>query len=303
MTPMVLSLFYFLNFKSLNLMKLQVASRKRAKIKMALQAPSGAGKTYSSLLLAYGLCNDWSKIAVVDTENNSADLYAHLGAYNTVGIRAPFTPEKYIEAINLCESEGMEVVIIDSLSQVWEGPGGILDTHSRMAGNSFTNWSKLTPRHNAFIQAMLQSPCHIIGTIRSKQDYVLNEKNGKVIPEKIGLKGVTKEGLDYEFTLVFEVDIKHNVTTSKDRTMLFTGKPEFTISANTGALIAEWCNEGVDVSVDDILQRINDTVSIKDLLALYNLYPQFREALKPEFEAQKRKIIINQNQEPQLTNS
>ena len=283
-------------------MQLQQASRKRAKIKMALQGPSGSGKTYSALLLAFGLTGDYSKIAVIDTENNSADLYAHLGGYNTLGIKAPFSPEKYSEAINLCEREGMEVIIIDSISHEWEGSGGILDTHSNMAGNSFTNWSKLTPRHNAFIQSILQSSCHIIGTIRSKQDYVLNEKNGKVVPEKIGLKGVTREGIDYEFTLVFDIDIKHHAVTSKDRTMLFNGKPEFTITPATGAAIAEWCNTGRDITIDDVSLRINDIVSLKDLLDLYKQYPQFKDALKPEFEKRKRQIIMSQKSDPELSN-
>ena len=171
-------------------MQLQQAKRKRAKIKMALQGPSGSGKTYGALLIAYGLCGDWTKIAVIDTENHSAELYAHLGNYNTLSIASPYTPEKYCEAINLCEQAGMEVIILDSCSHEWDGSGGILDVHGNMAGNSFTNWSKLTPRHNAFIQSILQSSCHIIGTIRSKQDYVLQEKNGKMVPEKVGLKGV-----------------------------------------------------------------------------------------------------------------
>jgi len=283
-------------------MNLRQASRKRVSIKMALQGPSGSGKTYSSLLLAYGLCNDWTKIAVIDSENSSADLYAHLGAYNTVGIRAPFTPEKYMEAIHLCEQAGMEVIIIDSLSHEWEGSGGILDTHSNMAGNSFTNWSKLTPRHQAFIQTILQSTCHVIGTIRSKQDYVLNEKNGKIIPEKVGLKGVTREGMDYEFSLVFDVDIKHHATTSKDRTLLFTDKPEFTITSDTGRMIADWCNSGTPVVAADVSKRISETTSIKELLDLYHQYPDFKEVLKPEYEQQKRYLIINPSTPVELSN-
>ncbi len=246
-------------------MQLQQASRKKAKIKMALLGPSGSGKSMSALLAAYGLTNNWCKVAVIDTENHSAELYSHLGHYNVVSIAAPYTPEKYIDAIRLCEQGQMEVIIIDSISHEWEGSGGILDIHSNMAGNSFTNWSKLTPRHNAFIQAILQSPCHIIGTIRSKQDYVLNEKNGKMVPEKVGLKGVTREGMDYEFTLVFDLDIKNNVTTSKDRTGLFTGKPEFKISPDTGKLIAEWCNSGEDAQEENIPvnQRINECKTLQ----------------------------------------
>ena len=135
-------------------MKLQLATRQKAKIKMALQGPSGAGKTYSALLLAYGLCKAWDKIGVIDTENGSSNLYAHLGAFRVMTLTAPFTPEKYIDAIKLCENSSMEVIIIDSISHEWEGSGGILDIHGNMQGNSFTNWSKVTPRHNGFVQAL-----------------------------------------------------------------------------------------------------------------------------------------------------
>ncbi|HEY8688977.1 MAG TPA: AAA family ATPase [Chitinophagaceae bacterium] len=254
-------------------MELRKASRQRAKIKLALQGPSGSGKTFSALYLAFGLCGDWTKIAVVDTENHSAELYSHLGTFNTVSISAPFTPEKYIEAIQICEKSGIEVIIIDSCSHEWDGAGGILDIHGNMAGNSFTNWSKLTPRHNAFVQIILQSSCHIIGTIRSKQDYVLQEKNGKMVPEKVGMKGVTRDGMDYEFTLVFELDIKHNAVASKDRTGLFEGKPESRISISTGKQILEWCNLGSDplslVPLIEVQQSIDNCKTVEELLTLY----------------------------------
>ena len=204
-------------------MQLQTAERKQAKIKLGLLGPSNAGKTYSALLLAYSLCSDWTKIAVIDSENHSANLYAHLGKYNVLDIHAPFTPERYIEALKICEKASIEVIIIDSISHEWEGIGGLLEAHGNIKGNSYTNWNKITPRRNSFIQHLLQSPAHIIGTIRSKQDYVLSEKNGKIVPEKVGLKGITQDGFDYEFTLVLELDIKHNCTATKDRTSLFMG--------------------------------------------------------------------------------
>jgi len=279
-------------------MQLQVASRKRAKIKLAFQGPSGSGKTYSALLLAYGLCGDWSKIAVIDTENHSAELYAHLGQYNTLNIGAPYSPEKYSEAIRLCETSGIQVVIIDSVSHEWEGSGGILDVHSGMAGNSFTNWGKLTPRHNAFVQAILQSPCHIIGTIRSKQDYVLSEKNGKMVPEKVGLKGITRDGMDYEMTIVFDIDIKHNAIANKDRTGLFTGKPEFRVTPETGKVILAWCNSGAVITetATSIEDRINACRTIQELLDLYQKQlPKVQQDYTTQF-TNKRTLLVTANQ-------
>ena len=219
-------------------MQLRQSSRIQTKIKLALQGCSGSGKTMSSLLLAYGITNNWNKIAVIDTENSSADLYAHLGSYNVLSLNE-YTPEKYIEAISICKKAGMEVIIIDSISHCWDY---LLDYHANLQGNSFTNWARVTPRQNAFIQKILSSPCHILATMRTKQDYVLNEKNGKYIPEKVGLKSIQRQDVDYEFTLVFDLDIKHNAVASKDRTGLFMGKPEFIITENTGKRILNWCN-------------------------------------------------------------
>ena len=286
-------------------MQLQKASRKKAKMKLALQGPSGSGKSIGALLIAFGLCGNWNKIAVIDTENHSAELYSNLGSFNTVSISAPFTPEKYIQAISLCENAGIEVIILDSCSHEWDGVGGILDIHSNMAGNSFTNWGKLTQRHNAFIQAMLQSPSHIIGTIRSKQDYVLNEKNGKIVPEKVGLKAVQRDGLDYEFTIVLDVDSKHNAIASKDRTSLFINKPEFKISVDTGNQIKEWCNQGEEItevvishiidsiiSEEELVNQICNCNSIKDLLSLYNKYPLFQETHLTQFTKRRKELSL-----------
>lgn len=226
--------------------QLTKATRQKTKIKLGLSGPSGSGKTYSALLLAKGIAGDWSKIAVIDTENGSADLYADLGDYNTLTLSAPYTPERYIEAIKTCENAGMEVIILDSMSHEWDGKGGILEIHGNMVGNSFTNWAKVTPRHNAFIDAILQSPVHFICTMRSKQDYVLDQKDGKSVPQKVGLKAITREGVDYEFTLVFDIDIKHHAVASKDRTGIFVDQPEFIITEETGWDIKTWTDLGVD---------------------------------------------------------
>lgn len=276
-------------------MQLRQSERKKAKIKMALQGSAGSGKTYSSLLLAQGLTNgDLSKVAIIDTENGSADLYAHLGNYNVLSMTPPFTPEKYIEAIDVCEKAGMEVIVVDSISHSWDE---LLDFHSKLAGNSFTNWAKVTPRQKSFTDKILQCNAHVIATMRTKQDYVLNQKDGKYIPEKVGLKAVQRDGLDYEFTLVFDIDIKHFAVSSKDRTGLFMGKPEFVINSGTGKRILDWCNTGSapgaieNLSENDVLDKIQSCSSVSELLALYKQFPKYQEVLKPEYESRKSFLI------------
>lgn len=286
-------------------MKLRQSQRKQAKIKMALQGSAGSGKTYSSLLLAKGLLNgNLSKVAIIDTENGSADLYAHLGDYNVVSLKPPYTPQQYVDAIELCEKEGMQVIILDSISHCWDY---LLDYHSSLAGNSFTNWAKIKPLEKLFMDKILQCNAHIIATMRTKQDYVLNQKDGKFIPEKVGLKSVQRDGLDYEFTLVFDVDIKHFALSSKDRTGLFMGKPEFIISEDTGKIILNWCNQGqseyvpdrktsisINLSERDVYEHIQMCNTVAELLELYRLYPEYHNNLKPDFEARKT-ILINSN--------
>lgn len=276
-------------------MQLTTASRKKVKIKCALQGPSGSGKTKSALYIAYGLCGAWDKIAVIDTENRSSELYSDVGNFKVLHLEPPFSPERYTQAIGVCIQAGIEAVIIDSLTHEWEA---ILDIHSKMTGNSFTNWSKVTPRHNAFVNAMLQADVHILGTIRAKQDYVLSDKNGKMVPEKVGLKGVQREGMDYEFTIVFDLDTNLQARVSKDRTQLFYGKPDFIPTVETGKKILEWCNEGKEVSQTDliksIMQQINSCTTLEQLNQLYNSYPGMQQSLQNEFTQRKQQILLQQ---------
>lgn len=267
-------------------MQLRQSERKQAKIKMALQGSSGCGKSLSSLLLAKGLTNDnLSKVAVIDTENGSADLYAHLGNYNVLPLQPPYTPEKYIQAIEVCEKAGMKVIILDSISQVWDE---LLDYHSKLPGNSFTNWNKVTPRQKAFINKILQCDAHIIATMRTKQDYVLNQKDGKFIPEKVGLKAVQRDDVSYEFTIVFDIDIKHFATASKDRTNLFSGKPEFMINSATGKRILDWCTS--PIKEQDVKQQIAECLSVSELMTLYKKHPSFQQTLQADFKHKKEQL-------------
>jgi hypothetical protein len=275
-------------------MKIRKSERKNAKIKLALQGSAGSGKTYSSLLLAKGLLNgNFSKIAIIDTEHGSADLYAHLGDYNVISMDSPHSPERYIEAITLCENAGMEVIIIDSISHCWDY---LLDIHTNMPGNSFTNWGKITPRQNSFINKILQSNAHIISTMRVKQDYVLSQKNGKMVPEKVGLKAIQRNDLDYEFTIVFDIDNIHNAKASKDRTGLFIDKPEFIINTSTGRKISEWCEQGVGTGKEKVLKEIGVCETIEGLRHIYSKYPEIQDTIKPLILQRKQELESIQSQ-------
>lgn len=267
-------------------MEIRTSERKKAKIKLALQGSAGSGKTYSSLLIAKGLVGgDFTKTAIIDTENRSADLYAHLGPYNVVSLEPPYAPERYIEAISLCEKAGMEVIMIDSISHCWDY---LLDVHSNMPGNSFTNWGKVTPRQNAFINKILRSDAHIISTMRVKQDYVLNQKNGKMVPEKVGLKAIQRNDLDYEFTIVFDIDSAHNAKASKDRTGLFIDKPEFVINASTGKKIIQWCDQGSGTGEERVRLEIEACESIEELRLVYSKHHKIQDTIMPMIMAKKQ---------------
>lgn len=226
-------------------MQLKQSQRQQVKLRLGLSGASGFGKTKSALLLAYGMTQDWSKIAVIDTENSSASLYSDLGNYNVLDLQAPYSPERYIQAIELCEKSGIEVIIIDSASHEWNGTGGCLEIHEKLGGR-FQDWSQVTPRHQAFINKILQSSCHVITTTRRKMDYSLDiGSNGKTKVVKHGTKEITRDGFEYELTINFElINENHLAKASKDRTGLFMNKPEFLITAETGKMILKWSNSG-----------------------------------------------------------
>jgi hypothetical protein len=218
------------------------AERKRAKLKVAISGPSGAGKTYSALLMASGM---GGKIAVIDTENDSASLYADKFEFDTVCLEAPFTTDKYLAAMKAAEKAGYDILIIDSATHQWDGEGGISDRKSQVdarGGNSYTNWAKFSPEHNKFLSAIVQHPTHLICTVRSKQEYAL-EKNdkGKMAPQKVGLAPVQRAGFEFEFSLMLDVAMDHSAIASKDRTGLFDGKT-FIPTMETGAQLIEWVN-------------------------------------------------------------
>lgn len=225
-------------------MQLRRAQKSIAKLRIGLAGPSGAGKTYSALLLANGLA-PWDKIAVIDTENMSADLYSDLGAYNVYTLEAPFSPDRYVAAIKECEAAGMDVIIIDSITHEWSGTGGCLQIQEKLGGR-FQDWAKVTPMHEKFKNALLQSKAHIVTTVRSKTDYMMSDEGGKNKVQKVGLKQETREGFEYELTLSFDINIKHLAEASKDRTGLFADGDPVVISQETGKKLLDWANTGLD---------------------------------------------------------
>ena len=225
------------------------AQRKKAKLRLGITGPAGSGKTYGALLIAFGL---GGKIALIDTENGSGDLYSALGDYDIGYIKAPYTVEKYLQAIHEAEIAGYDIIIIDSLSHAWSGEGGLLDQQSRIvaasrSGNSYIAWQQITPMHNKLVDTILASPAHIIATMRSKTEYVQteNERGYKEI-RKVGLAPVQREGMDYEFGVVFDLGVNHMVTVSKDRTGIFD-EQIFKLSEDTGKILRTWLDEGIDV--------------------------------------------------------
>lgn len=223
------------------------AERKRVWLKLGITGPTGSGKTYSALKLAFGMGR---KVAMLDTENGSGELYAHLGEYDVLTIHAPFTVQKYIEAIDMAAAAGYDVLVIDSLSHAWAADGGLLDQKTALdkrGGNSYTNWAEITKQYERFKSKILQSPIHVVCTMRSKMEYAIEQdERGRTTVRKVGLAPVMRDGIEYEMTTIFDLAMDHGAATSKDRTGLFDGhtKP---LSEEDGRRIMQWLESGAEM--------------------------------------------------------
>lgn len=198
----------------------QKATKTQGKLRLALTGPSGSGKTYSALAIASGL---GSRVAVLDTERGSASKYAGVSCeFDKVEIDN-FHPQTFIDVIKAAESAGYDVLIIDSLSHAWNGKGGALEQVDSAAkrsksGNAYTAWRDVTPLQNSLVDAMLQSKMHIIATMRSKTEYVLETgSNGRQMPRKVGMAPIQRDGMEYEFDVIGELDADHNLIVTKSR--------------------------------------------------------------------------------------
>ncbi len=233
--------------------EIRKAQRQKSKLRLGIAGPAGSGKTMGSLKMAKGLKPN--KVLLIDTENGSGDLYAHLFDYDIIPLKGNYAPKNYVEAIRAGEAAGYDVIIIDSLSHAWNAAGGLLDQVDKKGGNSFTAWRDITPQHNMLVDALLTSPAHIIATMRAKTEYgTETDKNGKMQVKKLGLAPVQREGMDYEFTVMMDVAQNHYATVSKDRTNMFADEV-FQIDESTGEKLLGWLNSGKDVPVDYEAQR------------------------------------------------
>jgi len=293
--------------------QIRKASRKKARLRLGISAPSGAGKTLGALLLAYGIMRAsypnlpeaevWEKIGMIDTEEGSGELYVGvhkhgviIGEYAYIRLSAPFSAVKYLDSQRAMETAGIEMIIHDSLTHAWAGTGGLLEKQGRLTDadpkkNSYTAWRHVTPDHNALVDAMLQSPSHIIGTMRSKVEYAQQTgANGKTQVVKLGLAPIQREGMEYEFTTFFDISSNSMATSTKDRTDLFSTvnaagfleKREFMITPKIGEELFAWLDTGKE-SIDTLCDRLAaDVMASNDLDATYAAHTATFERLTAE---------------------
>lgn len=251
-------------------MGFQRATRQDIWLKVAISGVSGSGKTWGLLELASGVAkklreeqklgadDPGGRIAFIDTENGRGKYYADKFDYDYMALFAPYTPESYVSAIDEALRAGYKTIVIDSTSHEWSGEGGCLEIHSKIPGNSYTAWQSVTPRHRAFIEKIISSPAHIFASVRSKDEYVIEEVNGKKVPKKVGV-GVDQRGqFEYEYTVTFEVDRdRHIASAGKDNTNIFDQWNEM-LKSSHGEMLYDWANSGSgkNMKVRDVEPKI-----------------------------------------------
>lgn len=232
-----------------------VAKRQKLKMRIAVAGPSGSGKTLGALRLAYGLCEDWAKVFVIDTENGSALAYAQdpqqtIGEFMHAPLAAPYTPKRYIEMIKAAAEADASVIVIDSLTHEWAGAGGMLEQHDAMGGNSFTNWKKVNPAHQDLIDLIVnQVPCHVIATLRSKTAYSVTdeEDNGRKSTKvaRLGMAPIMRPGTEYEFMLYVELDRQtHNADVITKRGSMLPDMSAIELTESLGRKLRAWAESG-----------------------------------------------------------
>lgn len=248
------------------------ATKKKLKARIALDGPAGSGKTYTALRFAFALAGTNGKVAVIDSEHRSAAKYQGEIPDGTkfdfdVCELDHYAPSTYTQVIREAGRQGYDVFVIDSLSHAWEGVGGALDQVDKKAdksGNSFTAWKDVTPMHREMVEAILACPCHVICTMRSKMDYVLEEqtnKSGKKVmtPKKVGMAPIQRQGVEYEFDVVADLDIDHVLTISKSRCPAIDGAKAVKPGAPFLQPLAAWLGAGAEQDVEPAAAVVKET--------------------------------------------
>jgi len=194
-------------------------------LRLGLLGPSGSGKTYTALKVATEL--GFEHVGIIDTENRSARRYAKSFARRFSTLELPsFSPQSYVEALHIAADCGLQVLVVDSLSHAWMGKGGVLDMVDQSAkrqargagGSSFNGWREVTPEHNRLVEALVRAPLHLIVTMRVKTEYVVEtDQRGKSVPRKVGLAPVQRDGLEYEFDVIGDLSLDHELLITKTR--------------------------------------------------------------------------------------
>lgn len=227
--------------------RIKKAKREAIYTKVLMGGCSGSGKTYSALRMATGMAEELSRISgkeericFIDTENRRSCYYAKRFDFDILELDE-YSPEEYIDAIDDALDEGYKIIVIDTISLEWSF---LLDIHSKMPGNSFANFAKITPRHEKFLDKILQSDAHFIVCCRSKEKYVLEEQNGKQVPVKKGVELVMREGAEYIMTASFNIDMTtHTYSAMKDNTDLFKYDGNM-VTEKDGVNLVKWANDG-----------------------------------------------------------
>jgi hypothetical protein len=232
----------------------QKATKYQSKLRMALLGPAGSGKTYTALSIAQHMAAD-GRIALLDTERGTARKYGDLFDFDVQELTS-FAPASYIECIREAEQSGEHtVLIIDSLSHAWMGRDGILEMKDRVdarskgtaGSNSFTNWREVTPEHNRLVDAMLDCKLHLIVTMRTKMDYLMTTgENGKPKVEKVGMAPIQRDGLEYEFDIIGDLNLDNDLVIGKTRCPALKGMVFAEAGIEVALVLNEWLETGVE---------------------------------------------------------
>lgn len=225
------------------------ATKRKAKARIAITGPAGSGKTYTALRVASAMC---TKLAVIDTEHGSASKYASDFTFDVLELNE-FHPNNYVEAIKAAADAGYDGLVIDSASHEWSGKGGCLELvdmyAKRRSGNTYAAWADVTPLHTGFIEAIHSAPMHVFANFRSKMDYLQSEdpKTGKKVIQKVGMAPITRDGAEYEFDIVGDLDLEHNMVITKSRCKALADKMIPFPGEQFAKAVSEWLTDGASV--------------------------------------------------------